>query len=366
MSSTLSDHNLECRGLTSDFRENSFDVIRLIAACIVMLSHSFRHFGFPKPSFLLFFTEGAYGVMIMFAMSGYLTFASYERECSAGNGRSHAYIYIYKRICRIYPLFIASVFMQLVLDACSGLKVFSFYYLVRMAKNILLFTGQNAAGGIPNGVLWTMRSEILVYLLIPIFYRTLKKLTTRGWLLLIFCLWQFNLWDAQIIAYTSEIPLLRRMSYISCPVYFLYEFAIGMFLYCKWEVVQRILKNWKVVVGGIALFAIWNHFYTFEELIPHTGAMHNPFFGLFLPFLTIGAGYAFGNHRLKLDISYEVYLFHMLVIGTMLKLPPPSYGKMFLCWGIVLLFSVAVSRLMELPMRKLLKFGIKFIQERCA
>lgn len=95
MSSTLSDHNLECRGLTSDFRENSFDVIRLIAACIVMLSHSFRHFGFPKPSFLLFFTEGAYGVMIMFAMSGYLTFASYERECSAGNGRSHAYIYIY-------------------------------------------------------------------------------------------------------------------------------------------------------------------------------------------------------------------------------------------------------------------------------
>lgn len=275
-------------------------------------------------------------------------------------------MHIYKRICRLYPLHAASVFIQFILDACSGLDVFSFYYLVRMAKNIVLFCGQNVADGIPNGVLWTMRAEILVYILIPIFYRALKKLTTCGWLLLILCLWQFNLWDAQIIAYTSEVSFLHWMSDIACPVYFLYEFAIGMFLYCKWDVVQSILKNRKVVVGGIVLFAIWNHFYTFKELIPHSGAMHNPFFGLFLSFLTIGAGYAFGNHRLKLDISYEIYLFHMLVVGTMLKLPPPSYAKMFLCWGIVLLFSIAVSRIMELPMRKLLSFGIKVIQERCA
>lgn len=41
-----------------EFHENCFDLLRLVAACIVVLSHTFRHLNIEKPTWLLCFTDG--------------------------------------------------------------------------------------------------------------------------------------------------------------------------------------------------------------------------------------------------------------------------------------------------------------------
>ena len=61
-----------------NFKENCFDVLRIIAITIVMLSHSFRWFGIEKPSWLMFFTDGSIGVSMFFAMSGFLIMGAYN------------------------------------------------------------------------------------------------------------------------------------------------------------------------------------------------------------------------------------------------------------------------------------------------
>ena len=84
-----------------NFKENCFDVLRIIAITIVMLSHSFRWFGIEKPSWLIFFTDGSIGVSMFFAMSGFLIMGAYNRAIQ--NGSSYI-LFIWNRILRLYPL----------------------------------------------------------------------------------------------------------------------------------------------------------------------------------------------------------------------------------------------------------------------
>ena len=62
-----------------EFRDNCIDLIRLIAAIVVMFSHSLRWFGVEKPVWGLFFTDGSVGVISFNVLSGFLIFASWER-----------------------------------------------------------------------------------------------------------------------------------------------------------------------------------------------------------------------------------------------------------------------------------------------
>lgn len=89
--------------------ENVFDILRLLAAILVVASHSFRHLSVAKPFWLLWLADGSVGVMILFAMSGFLNMYSYEKTILNGGDFTR---YIVRRILRLYPLLIvANIFM---------------------------------------------------------------------------------------------------------------------------------------------------------------------------------------------------------------------------------------------------------------
>ena len=86
----------------------NFDLMRLVAALLVVVSHTFPLAG--QAPFRIMGVEdlGALGVSVFFVLSGYLVSASYERDPKS---------YLLKRILRIEPGLIASLVVTVVLLA---------------------------------------------------------------------------------------------------------------------------------------------------------------------------------------------------------------------------------------------------------
>ena len=200
------------RDKTFEFKENCIDLIRLVAAITVMLSHSFRWFEVEKPIWLLCFTDGSVGVIAFNALSGFLIFASWERcrHCEQTN-KLAIKKYAINRALRIYPALIASCILICVFD--FAVRFHGLVFNAKTPLNIFLYctiahNSEPILGGYSNGVLWTLFNEIILYCLIPVFYNLLMKLSKRQFLSFIFLCWVFNVFDFAIL----KIPVLNLFS----------------------------------------------------------------------------------------------------------------------------------------------------------
>ena len=148
-------------------RDNSFDLLRLLAAFGVLWSHQFPLLGLPEPSAQpLAMTIGALSVGTFFAISGYLNTQSLFRGGSLVP-------FLVRRALRIYPALIVCVGFCIVLGALLttvSLRDFwsSGHTLLFALKNTTLVayfsqTLPGVFGGLPypqvNGSLWTLPYE---------------------------------------------------------------------------------------------------------------------------------------------------------------------------------------------------------------
>jgi peptidoglycan/LPS O-acetylase OafA/YrhL len=147
----------------------NFDLMRLIAALLVVVSHTFPLAG--EAPFTIRGVEdlGALGVSIFFVISGYLVTASYVRDPKT---------YLLKRVLRIEPGLIASLVVTVVLlgfvttaPAAEYWRAAGLYVL----RNALLYPATYELpgvfqtvpmAGVVNGVLWTLRLEFTFYLVL--------------------------------------------------------------------------------------------------------------------------------------------------------------------------------------------------------
>jgi peptidoglycan/LPS O-acetylase OafA/YrhL len=92
--------------------ENNFDLLRLLAAWLVLFSHSYPIAGQPTADpftrYVGIDTFGGVGVSIFFVLSGYLVTQSWQRSAVVCS-------FIWKRLRRIYPALIVCVFISAVL-----------------------------------------------------------------------------------------------------------------------------------------------------------------------------------------------------------------------------------------------------------
>lgn len=327
---------------------NSFDLLRLIGAGFVLLSHSFRHFNLTKPVWSLFFMDGSIGVMIFFAITGFLIMPAWERS----QKKEHPYkSYFWNRIIRIYP---GIIFSFLLITLIDGLlikeNVFSLNYLVYMFKYCILSRGsQYGANGLSNGVLWTILPDIVYYILTPFIWKFLKKLKTWQWILLIVVFWQFNIFDSWTISVFKQIPLFGKLVGDGFPLCFMYQFLIGSFLYFKRETILAFFIKHKLYayLWLIAFTAFYEFFYL-TDVFPKNWVMHSPVIAIMAVPLSIVMGYALGDHHVKIDISYGVFLIHMIVIGTLKFLGVSGYIGVLLVLVIgpvlALLYCIAIEK----------------------
>ncbi len=228
------------------------DCLRLYAAFSVMLLHFTGYFlilsEVPNPflsavrKLTLFFP----GVVVLFAISGFLIAYSFERS------RNHRGFFR-KRILRLYPelwgctLFNLIVLIVLVRDRLNG------SILLWLATQIVGIANtpsclKDFATGSVNGALWTIFVEIQMYILVFLFYRRLKKFNAGGWCLLLLALYavlyRFRVFS---VGYYCGI-----MTSVLCPfiviglgfllpkVRFRHDITYGCFLY-HWIVLNIIV-----------------------------------------------------------------------------------------------------------------------------
>ncbi len=155
-------------------RDNNFDVLRLLAAWAVLVSHSYALVGRPEPLHQFNTTLGHVGLLIFFAVSGLLIRRSWELDPSPRD-------FWIKRALRLLPgLAVVALATSFVLGPLVTRASMSTYfssvetwiYPVRIVG--LLTFGADLPGVFPdstysgsvNGPLWSLPIEVFAYLLL--------------------------------------------------------------------------------------------------------------------------------------------------------------------------------------------------------
>lgn len=154
---------------TSTNRANNFDALRLLAAALVIWGHQYALMGRPVP--LIWHNEpGAVGVVIFFAISGYLVSLSWQSDPHFGR-------FIMRRILRIWPGLCAAVLLCAAVIGPWATTLPLPEYVQHPAtrdylSNLWLQTryvlpgvfGHNPLPHSVNGPLWTIPLEVACYL----------------------------------------------------------------------------------------------------------------------------------------------------------------------------------------------------------
>src|SRR6266852_3882284 len=149
---------------------NSFDLLRLFAAALVVWSHQHALLGLPEPAVASLNTSfGGLEVFIFFSISVYLNTLSIARHNSLQT-------FLINRALRIYPALVACVLFTVVLGICVATDLHAYLgpeLISYVVKNTTLFFGfQGGAPGVfeanalpqaLNGSLWTLKYEVKLY-----------------------------------------------------------------------------------------------------------------------------------------------------------------------------------------------------------
>lgn len=147
----------------------NFDIMRLLAALLVVVSHTFPLAGQAPLRIMGVEDLGALGVSIFFVISGYLVGASYERDPKT---------YLLKRLLRIEPGLVASLVVTVGLLGFVTTAPATEYWpqaALYVLRNALLYPATYELpgvfqsvplAGVVNGVLWTLRLEFTFYLVL--------------------------------------------------------------------------------------------------------------------------------------------------------------------------------------------------------
>ena len=147
----------------------NFDLMRLIAALLVVVSHTYPLAGQAPVRIWGVEDLGALGVSIFFVISGYLVTGSYQRDPKS---------YLVKRLLRIEPGLIVSLVVTVVALGFFTTAPAAEYWskaALYVLRNALLYPATYDLPGVfetvalpnvVNGVLWTLRLEFTFYLVL--------------------------------------------------------------------------------------------------------------------------------------------------------------------------------------------------------
>lgn len=205
----------------SDNRKNNFDLVRLIAALSVLLSHQHALTGLPEPAIFGVTSLGGFGVLIFFTISGFLVAQSWDADPSAHR-------FAIKRLLRIWPGFAVVIILAAVVlgPLLSELPLREYYrspifwdYFSNLRFSLrdqlpMQFKGNPRPDWI-NGSLWTIPLELKCYLMLLALgiFRLLKKRTVLPSLTLIAATAYFTA-ETQLIDLSTRFQWSRETNYL--------------------------------------------------------------------------------------------------------------------------------------------------------
>lgn len=278
-------------------RNNSFDILRHLAAFMVLFSHQFALSGLPEPILLNWNSIGFIAVAIFFSISGFFMPKSFERS---GNFIE----FIAKRCKRIFPgLFICSIFMYFIIGYWFNIESRNDYILsgdafLKTLRNTV-FIQEQISGvfskfiykDIINGSLWTLPIEFACYIMIGVFLSISYSWKTPAVILLA------AISATIIINYQTDL-----YAYYSIPFKFLAMFLIPFSLGSLLSMTQNAWWDYRYKLAVISVLM----------LIATNSKPEIQIIGfLCVATLTIVTGLCIKDKLIsgKIDISYGIYIY---------------------------------------------------------
>jgi len=329
-----------------EFGNNAFDFFRMFSAVMIIIGHCVLHLKIEIPYIGNLFLGSWIGLVCLFALTGYLVPASLERSKSN-------YEFFKKRALRLYPglwlAFLISFLCVMFIGGAYGLKynltdILSWGFAQLTAFQFYTPESISMYGvGNPNGALWTISMEIQIYIVIMLIWKWLKKQTTFIWLSLIAIFAVINITFPLLEGVVPSIVFkLLNVTFIP----YMYIFLIGMFCFAKRNrLIPFVVRHFWII---LATYIAW--FFANSLVIQlKLGHYTNIITGVLTCFLTISGGYKAGRHRIKNEISYGLYIYHMIIINAfvMFGLVKKTYYiavVLLLTWVVALLSNILVEK----------------------
>ena len=153
---------------------NNFDILRLTLAILVYLAHwnILTSQDISNP----FFHLSGFAVDMFFIVSGFLIFWSFDND----QNKKHFYI---KRFFRIFPLYAFLIILQTLFfigfSDESVLEIIKYFVVNIFFLNFLAPSVGTTLSGLEvdaiNGSLWTLKNEVVFYVLVPLIFILYKK-----------------------------------------------------------------------------------------------------------------------------------------------------------------------------------------------
>ncbi len=337
-----------------DYNRNILDVFRLIATVQVFLGHMISHFTMQNAPFnAVYFVRG---VPILFILCGFLAAKSLE-----GRGAKD---WLLGRAIRIIPGFWACIIINtvIILFVYSTKPTFieGGIYAVTQFFGMNFYTGDWLRGygsGVPNGVLWTIPVQICFFILVPLFAKFLKNKSLKKGLAVILALTVISIILEKISGFIPEI--VNKLIGVTVVPY-LYFLVAGMVAWYHRDTIVPALQKckWYILFAYVAWKLMENHL-----AFPHIfdGVLYNTVTTLLMAALIFAFAFC-GALRMKKDLTYGFYLYHMVFINLLLhfgitSLEPLWKGGLLTIGiaAVTLLCAWLSQRFIENPAAKLLK-----------
>jgi len=340
-------------------RANNFDVLRLVAATLVLVSHCFPLTGETEPfGELSGWTMGEVGVVMFFAMSGFLIAKSWSDQ-------PQLVPFAVKRALRLLPALVVAVLVTALVigPVLTTLRPADYYTdpgtWLYIARNCMLYTVSGRLPGVyednvypdaVNGSLWTLPVEASAYVMAAAL-GMLGLLRRSGPLL--------ALAVVLVVAASDLSPLADGAGATTAGgnlrivLELIATFALGSLLYSTraWLPLSWPLLGLLVALWAVSFDSAWDGV---------TGIVAVSYAVLVLAFRTPDA---WRRVTAPGDVSYGIYVYAFLVqqavadlwgpsltpAGMFLLAFPITYGCALLSWQVIERPALGLKRLVARP-----------------
>ena len=285
---------------------NSFNFIRLVAAVQVMVGHFIMHLHLPVNRI---FSLGIYffsGVPIFLGISGYLIWFSMERSVSYTQ-------YLRKRVRRIYP----ELWVAVCLEILPMLFLYDSWeiewlipFILCQATVFQFWTPECLRGygiGTPNGALWTIGIMVQFYIVAWGFYKYMKGRKVGFWIAGFAAAVSLSAGGSYLVHWVFHNEIIDKL-YGQTILHYFWLFYAGMFIAAFQSYMLPICKRywWLILAVALGIYIFKIDFY----------CGYGVFWSMFLVAGVIGFAYRFPEIKIPIDISYGLFLYHVIILNV--------------------------------------------------
>ena len=320
-----------------NIRQNAFDLLRYYSAFGVMLLHFSGLYMMKEDLFInrVLNTAATWytPVVILFMISGFLIPPSFERSAGSAD-------FLKKRFLRIYP----PIWLMCIINA---LTVILFRPDILSERGFYLWTVLQALGlawtpeclkdfatGSGNGAFWSISVLLQFYLAAGLFLPYLARISKKKWKGILFLSAFINLFLGYFVRTPGGAVYNKLLERTILP--YAFYFLAGMYLYFFREDTLPVLKKafpyLMIIYIPYRLLVSWQ-----------AGYYTDPGRAVFTILTAAAAAFVLPSARVKTDVTYELYLYHWIILNILTAANVYRAGNWFISLFLFLVLSVVTA-----------------------